>query len=43
MGVEKTIIKEGNGADYPKKGDNVAMEYTGWLFEPSKEDKKGLK
>jgi len=41
MGVEKTIIKEGNGSDYPKPGEQVAMEYTGWLFDDSKSDKKG--
>ena len=29
MGVEKQIIKEGNGVDIPKKHDEVAMEYTG--------------
>jgi FK506-binding protein 1 len=43
MGVEKTIIKNGNGTDFPKNGDDVAMEYTGWLFEPANDNKKGFK
>lgn len=30
MGVEKTIIKEGNGPS-PQVGQTVSMEYTGWL------------
>ena len=38
MGVEKTIIKPGNGVDRPKKGDEVSMEYTGYLYDPSKPD-----
>jgi FKBP-type peptidyl-prolyl cis-trans isomerase len=29
MGVEKLVIKPGNGIDYPKKHDEVSMEYTG--------------
>jgi hypothetical protein len=41
MGVDKTIIKNGNGADIPKKGDTVSMEYTGWLFDATKPDNKG--
>jgi FK506-binding protein 1 len=28
MGVEKLLIKPGNGIDYPKKHDEVSMEYT---------------
>ncbi|KAM0232379.1 hypothetical protein ACHAPO_007867 [Fusarium lateritium] len=32
MGVEKTIITEGNGPS-PKVGQTVSMEYTGWLQE----------
>jgi FK506-binding protein 1 len=43
MAVEKVILKEGNGVDTPKKGDTVKMEYTGWLYDPSKPDKKGDK
>ncbi|KAK1919606.1 FK506 binding protein proline rotamase rapamycin-binding protein [Pyrenophora teres f. teres] len=30
MGVQKTILQEGNGPS-PQKGDQVTMEYTGWL------------
>jgi FKBP-type peptidyl-prolyl cis-trans isomerase len=35
MGVTKTITKEGNGP-MPKKGQTVAMAYTGWLKNTSK-------
>ncbi|KAF2437933.1 peptidyl-prolyl cis-trans isomerase [Karstenula rhodostoma CBS 690.94] len=43
MGVEKQILKEGDGVTFPKKHDEVAMEYTGWLYDESQEDKKGKK
>ena len=33
MGVEKEVLKSGNGEDYPKKGDQVTIEYTGNLFD----------
>ncbi|KAJ4362995.1 hypothetical protein N0V83_010112 [Neocucurbitaria cava] len=29
MGVEKVVLKEGNGLDIPKKHDEVSIEYTG--------------
>jgi FK506-binding protein 1 len=29
MGVEKVLIRSGNGIDYPKKHDEVSVEYTG--------------
>jgi hypothetical protein len=29
MGVEKVVIRSGNGTDYAKKHDEVAVEYTG--------------
>jgi FK506-binding protein 1 len=29
MGVEKVVLKPGNGIDIPKKHDEVSMEYTG--------------
>ncbi|KAF2746355.1 peptidyl-prolyl cis-trans isomerase [Sporormia fimetaria CBS 119925] len=41
MGVTKEVLKGGNGTDIPKKGDTVSMEYTGWLYEEGKDDKKG--
>ncbi|KAH9868831.1 hypothetical protein J1614_007906 [Plenodomus biglobosus] len=41
MGVEKTIIKPGNGIDIPKKHDEVSMEYTGWLFDEEAPECKG--
>ncbi|PMB73340.1 FK506-binding protein 1B [Beauveria bassiana] len=42
MGVTKTIIKEGSG-EKPKPGQTVVIEYTGWLKDASKSDKKGNK
>ncbi|KAL2047051.1 hypothetical protein N7G274_001069 [Stereocaulon virgatum] len=36
MGVSKKVIKEGNGTDWPKKGDDVTIEYTGNLYDESK-------
>ncbi|KAF2242927.1 peptidyl-prolyl cis-trans isomerase [Trematosphaeria pertusa] len=43
MGVEKQIVKPGNGVDTPKKHDEVSMEYTGWLYDETAADKKGNK
>ncbi|KAJ5156779.1 hypothetical protein N7492_009582 [Penicillium capsulatum] len=37
MGVEKKILQAGNGVDFPKKGDVVAMHYTGCLYDQSQE------
>ena len=31
--LDKKVIKEGNKTDYPKRGDQVAMNYTGWLYD----------
>lgn len=41
MGVQKQTLSAGNGVDFPKKNDTVTMEYTGWLYDPSKPDNKG--
>jgi len=41
MGVEKLVIRPGNGTDFPKKHDEVSMEYTGWLFDDDAPDHKG--
>ncbi|KAE8352269.1 peptidyl-prolyl cis-trans isomerase [Aspergillus coremiiformis] len=41
MGVTKELISPGNGQDYPQKGDNIAMDYTGWLYDTSKPGNKG--
>jgi FK506-binding protein 1 len=40
MGVQKTIIQEGNGP-VAQKGQKVSIEYTGWLKDTSKPDNKG--
>ncbi|KAL5394535.1 Fork head 1 [Paraphaeosphaeria minitans] len=43
MGVEKQVINEGDGVTFPKKHDEVAMEYTGWLYDETTADNKGKK
>ena len=40
MGVTKTIIQEGTGAQ-PTARQTVTIEYTGWLKDTSKPDNKG--
>ncbi|OAA68368.1 fkbp-type peptidyl-prolyl cis-trans isomerase [Niveomyces insectorum RCEF 264] len=40
MGVTKTTHQEGSGAS-PQKGDQVTIEYTGFLKDTSKPDNKG--
>ena len=37
MGVEKKILENGNGVDYPKEGERVAIHYRGCLYDASKE------
>jgi len=41
MGVEKKIIKQGDGSTKAKPGQTVTMVYTGWLFDGSAPDFKG--
>ncbi len=36
MGVTRKLIKEGNGDRYPKKGDQVTIQYTGNLYDEAK-------
>jgi FKBP-type peptidyl-prolyl cis-trans isomerase len=31
MGVTKEILREGDGANYPKKGNKLSMHYSGTL------------
>lgn len=38
--LDKKVLSPGNGADYPKVGDEVLMEYTGWLYDSSKADQE---
>jgi len=33
MGVDRKILSDGNGKDFPKAGDNVTIEYTGNLYD----------
>ncbi|KNG52225.1 peptidyl-prolyl cis-trans isomerase [Stemphylium lycopersici] len=41
MGVEKIISRPGNGTDFPRKHDEISVEYTGWLFDDDAPDHKG--
>ncbi|KAH7549055.1 hypothetical protein BM1_10440 [Bipolaris maydis] len=41
MGVEKIVAKPGNGTDFPKKHDEICVEYTGWLYDDEAPDNKG--
>ncbi|OAL47767.1 peptidyl-prolyl cis-trans isomerase [Pyrenochaeta sp. DS3sAY3a] len=43
MGVEKIVLRSGNGSDYPKKHDEVSMEYTGWLYDDGAPNNKGTR
>jgi FK506-binding protein 1 len=38
MGVEKVVLRRGNGSDVPKKHDEVSMEYTGRADFPKSAD-----
>jgi FK506-binding protein 1 len=42
MGVTKTILKEGNGP-IAQAGQQVTIEYTGWLKDTNAPDNKGNK
>ena len=39
----KNTIKQGDGQSYPKKGDTVTMEYTGWLYDDNADQNRGKK
>ena len=39
--LDKKVISEGNKTDFPKKGDEVAMNYTGWLFDANAANNRG--
>ncbi|KAB8271268.1 hypothetical protein BDV30DRAFT_213736 [Aspergillus minisclerotigenes] len=41
MGVTKTLIAAGDGVNFPKKNETVAMHYRGYLYDPSQPDNKG--
>ncbi|KAK2795548.1 hypothetical protein FQN50_009732 [Emmonsiellopsis sp. PD_5] len=41
MAVTKRVLKNGNGADKPKNGDEVVVDYTGYLYDPTAKDFKG--
>jgi len=43
MGVQRKLIKEGNGKDAAQAGDMVTIEYTGYLYDPAQasNDNKG--
>ncbi|KAF2235642.1 peptidyl-prolyl cis-trans isomerase [Viridothelium virens] len=37
MGVDKRTLRSGNGQTFAKAGDNVTIEYTGYLYDPSQQ------
>ncbi|CAD6565869.1 MAG: FK506-binding protein 2B [Alectoria sarmentosa] len=43
MGVTRKIISKGNGADRPKAGDAVTIEYTGNLYDEAKGSKNDFR
>jgi FK506-binding protein 1 len=38
MGVEKIILRDGDGENFPKKGQKLAMHYLGTLTDGTKFD-----
>ncbi|KAG0641628.1 hypothetical protein HOY80DRAFT_1014900 [Tuber brumale] len=38
MGVNKAVIRQGNGINFPKNGDTVSIHYVGTLQDGSKFD-----
>lgn len=41
MRLEKTLVTSGDGTTFPNAGEDVEIEYTGWLYDSSKRDKRG--
>lgn len=41
MGVTKTVISPGNGQQFPQKGDQISMHYTGCLYDENAPNKMG--
>ena len=41
MGVTKKVISPGDGTTFAKAGDQITMEYTGYLQDTSAADGKG--
>ncbi|PGG99246.1 hypothetical protein AJ79_08609 [Helicocarpus griseus UAMH5409] len=39
MGVTKRVLRNGNGADKPIKGDEVSIDYTGCIYDPNAQGK----
>ncbi|OJD10423.1 hypothetical protein AJ78_08564 [Emergomyces pasteurianus Ep9510] len=39
MGVTKRVLKNGNGVNKPVTGDEVVINYTGCLYDPTAADK----
>ncbi|RVX65770.1 hypothetical protein B0A52_10376 [Exophiala mesophila] len=38
VSLQKRILRPGNGKDYPRKLDEVIIEYTGWLHDANLAD-----
>lgn len=43
MGVTRKVIKEGSGSEMPKEGDEITVEYTGYLYDPNVGPEKDFK
>ncbi|OSS47435.1 hypothetical protein B5807_07277 [Epicoccum nigrum] len=43
MNISKTVIQKGDPTQVVQKYDEVAIEYTGWIFDPNQPDGKGTK
>ena len=41
MSLQKDLISEGNKKDYPQRGDEVTIEYTGWLYDNNAPKNRG--
>lgn len=39
MGVTKKVLRNGNGVNKPTTGDEVVIDYTGCLYDPTAADK----
>lgn len=41
--LQKQTLVTGNGTDYPKRGDRVTIQYTGWLYQQGAPNNRGDK
>ncbi|KAF2996677.1 FK506 binding protein proline rotamase rapamycin-binding protein [Curvularia kusanoi] len=43
MSISKVVLEAGDKSQVVQKYDEVALEYTGWIYDPSQPDGKGTK